>query len=167
MLVFYFCSMENVTLEVNKSYVYDEVAKTTAYVGSKMLVEDANAYDRIFTTDEDRLLLERFWVETCNVATNQFKPFLVSLGSQPISHGVSLANNYVVELELSSSFDTNLQEPISTSLFSFFVSSIVGKWFSFTNKPEANSYIEGAVSIMEDIMRKMYFKRKPIRKFNR
>lgn len=164
MLVFYFCSMENVTLEVNKSYVYDEVAKTTAYVGSKMLVEDANAYDRIFTTDEDRLLLERFWVETCNVATNQFKPFLVSLNPQPISHGIELEKNYVASLELPSNFDSSLQEVISTSLFSFFVASIVSKWFTITDKPDAERYTAEAVSIMDDIMRMLFHRKRPKRK---
>lgn len=155
--------MKNVSLAVNKAYVYDEVAKTTAYAGAKMMVEDVNAYDRIFTTDEDRLLLERFWVETCNAATNQFKPFLVSVDSQPISHGIDLTRNYKVELELSSSYDDNLTEAISTSLFSFFVASIVSKWFAFSNKPEAENYVLGSASIMDDVMRKIYYKKKPTR----
>lgn len=155
--------MKNVSLTVNKAYVYDEVAKTTSYAGAKMMAEDINAYDRIFTTDEDRLLLERFWVETCNAVTNQFKPFLTSINSQPVSHGVDLTRNYVVELELSSSYDNNLTEAISTSLFSFFVASIVSKWFAFANKPEAESYTAGAIGIMDDVMRKIYYKKKPTR----
>lgn len=155
--------MKNIRLTINKAYVYDEVAKTTAYAGAKMMVEDATAYERIFTTDEDRLLLERFWVETCNAVTNQFKPFLVSIDSQPISHGVDLARNYSVGLELSSSYDDNLTEAVSTSLFSFFVASIVSKWFAFSNKPEAESYAVGAATIMDDVMRKIYYKKKPTR----
>jgi hypothetical protein len=152
--------MKNITLTVNKAYVYDEVAKTTAYAGAKMMAEDATAYERIFTTDEDRLLLERFWVETCNIVTNQLKPFINSVESQPISHGVDLMRNYNVELELSSSFDDNLTEAISTSLFSFFVASIVSKWFIFANKPEAESFTIGAAGIMDDIMRKIYYKKR-------
>lgn len=155
--------MKEITLTVNKAYVYDEVAKTTSYAGAKMMAEDINAYERIFTTDEDRLLLERFWTETCNTATNQFKPFLISLNSQPISHGVDLTRDYTVELELSSSFDENLTEAINTSLFSFFVSSIVSKWFAFANKPETEGYVAAAASIMDDVMRKIYYKKKPTR----
>ena len=34
--------MKNITLIVNKAYVYDEVAKTTAYAGLKMMAEDAS-----------------------------------------------------------------------------------------------------------------------------
>jgi hypothetical protein len=68
--------------------------------------------------------------------------------------------NYNVELELSSSFDDNLTEAISTSLFSFFVASIVSKWFIFANKPEAESFTIGAAGIMDDIMRKIYYKKR-------
>ena len=85
--------MNNITLTVNKAYVYDEVAKTTAYTGAKMK-DDADAYDRIFTTDEDRMMLERFWVEACNGATEEFKQFIVNVSDQPESHGVELDKNY-------------------------------------------------------------------------
>lgn len=155
--------MKNITLTVNKAYVYDEVAKTTSYTGLKMMAVDNDAYNRIFTTDEDRLLLERFWVETCNTTTSQFKPFIKSLNSQPISHGIDLSRNYTVELELSNSFDENLSEAMETSLFSFFVSSIVSKWFGFANKPEMESYTTEAVAIMNDLMQKIYYKKKPTR----
>jgi hypothetical protein len=85
------------------------------------------------------------------------------MDSQPISHGVDLARNYSVGLELSSSYDDNLTEAVSTSLFSFFVASIVSKWFAFSNKPEAESYAVGAATIMDDVMRKIYYKKKPTR----
>lgn len=155
--------MKNVTLTVNKAYVYDEVAKTTAYAGAKMMVEDTTAYERIFTTDEDRLLLERFWNETCNVATNRLKPFITSIDSQPVSHGIDLSRDYNAKLELSSSYDEALTEAINTSLFNFFVAMIVSKWFIVANKNEAESYATGAAGIMEDIMRKIYYKKKPQR----
>ena len=96
--------MKNIELKINKARVYDEVAKTTSYTGVKMQ-GDESAYDRIFTTDADREMLERFWVEACNGATEQFKPFLVSVTDQPMSHGVELDKDYEVKLELSSSFD--------------------------------------------------------------
>jgi hypothetical protein len=155
--------MKNVTLIVNKAYVYDEVAKTTSYAGAKMMAEDSTAYDRIFTTDEDRLLLERFWNETCNMVTNRLKPFIISIDSQPISHGIDLSRDYKVELGLSSSYDDVLTEAINTSLFNFFVAMIVSKWFIVANKAEAESYAVGSAGIMEDVMRKIYYKKKPQR----
>ena len=154
--------MISVTLTVNKANVYNEVAKTTSYTGAKMQ-GDESAYQRIFTTDDDRMMLERFWVEACNAATEQFKPFLTSVSSQPEGRGVELGSNYVVGLSLSSSFDSTLTGSIGTSLFSFFVSVIVSKWYKFTNKGEAESYAADALGMMEDIMRKIYYRKKPSR----
>ncbi len=152
-----------ISLIVNKANVYDEVAKTTSYAGSKLMYEDTSAYNRIFTTDEDRLLLERFWVETCNITTEQFKPFIVSVSSQPISHGVDLSQNYIVELEVSSAFDTALTQSVETSLYSFFVFAITSKWYAFTNKTDVENIGSEATNTMESIMRKIYFRKKPAR----
>lgn len=154
--------MKTIELTVNKANVYDEVAKTTSYTGQKMQ-GDATAYDRIFTTDDDRMMLERFWVEACNGATEQFKPFIVSVSDQPVSHGVELDKNYVVKLELSNSYDESLNGSIGTSLFSYFVAMIVSKWYKFTNKGESESYGTDAVGAIDDVMRKIYYRKKPTR----
>lgn len=154
--------MNNITLTINKAYVYDEVAKTTSYIGAKMQ-NDEDAYNRIFTTDEDRMLLERFWVETCGAATEEFKPFIVAVSAQPESHGVDLTKNYEVELELSSFFDTRLKDSIETSLFSFFVAAIIAKWCKVSNKGEAESYAGDANAAMLDIRSKIYHRKKPQR----
>lgn len=154
--------MIDVNLTVSKQKVYDEVAKTTSYTGAKMQ-DDAAAYDRIFTTDDDQMMLERFWVEACNAATEQFKPFLVNVSTQEEGQRVDLSHNYEVELELSSSFDQSLTSSIETSLFSFFVSFIVSRWYKFTNKDEAESYGADSVSMMGDVMKKVYYKKKPVR----
>ena len=149
------------TFIVNKANVYNEVAKTTSYTGAKM--EEDAAYQRIFTKDEDRLMLERFWNETCNAATDQLKQFIKSVSSQTMDTTIHLDENYEVTLELSSSYDTNLTGSAQTSLFSFFVSSIVSKWFKFTNKQETDSYVQEAVGLMNDVISKIYWKKKPTR----
>ena len=108
-------------------------------------------------------MLERFWVEACNGATEQFKPFLVSVTDQPMSHGVELDKDYEVKLELSSSFDESLTGSIETSLFSYFVAMIVSKWYKFTNKGESESYGGDAVGAIDDVMKKIYYRKKPTR----
>lgn len=154
--------MIEIGLTVNKVGVYDEVAKTTSYTGAKMQ-EDSMAYGRIFTTDDDRMMLERFWMEACNVATQEFKPFLMSVSGQQESHGMELERNYEVALEMSSSFDERLVPSMQTSLFCFFVNYITGKWYKFTNKAETEQYITEANVQMLDVKKKLYFRRKPTR----
>lgn len=154
--------MVELILHIQKLSVYDEVAKTTSYTGAKMQ-EDEGAYDRIFTTDADRLMLERFWNEACDGATEQLKPFLNSAVTQNVSHGVDLTADYDVTLALSNSYDRNLDASVLTSLYSYFVSFIVSRWYKFTNKNEAESYFNDAVGMMDDVMRKLYYRKKPTR----
>lgn len=158
--------MNNVTLNIKKDDVYNEVAQTTSYAGKKMDGDD-KAYERIFATKSDRSMLERFWDESCNAATDTFKPFIVT-----VSNKVTITNEdkttsevegYSVRLLLSSMFDTNLQGSIEASLFSFFVASIVAKWCKFTDKQETESYTNDAESSMRDIKSKIYYRKKPTR----
>ena len=140
-------------LQVNKEAVYNEVAKTSSYTGAKM--EDESAYERIFTTEEDREMLERFWNESKNAIAGSLKKFLAS--------ETEADGTYTLTLELSASFDESLLESMERSLFSFFVMNITAKWYTFTNKGEATDYAAGAATNLEDIMRKAFFKKKPRR----
>ena len=152
----------SVTFTVNKANVYTEVAKTTSYAGVKKAA-DGSLYEQIFTTDEDRLMLERFWNEAANAATDLFKPFLVSASSTTQSHGVNLAGNYVAQLEMSSAYDTALNNSVQSSLFSYFVNYIVSQWFIFTNKEEAKGFAQEAAAMILDVKAKIYYRKKPTR----
>lgn len=146
--------MKKLILSVNKADVYNEVAKTTSYTGAKM-ENDATAYTRIFTTEEDKDILERFWNESKNSVAGDLKKLL---NEEKEENGT-----YTLTLEVSSSFDDNLIASMQRSLFSFFVMSIVSKWYIFTNKKEAESYATSALGDMEDVMRKAYYKKRPTR----
>lgn len=144
-------------LKVSKAKVYEEVAKTTEYTGAKM--DDANAYEKISTTDEDAIMLERFWDESKNTICQSMKKVLQSEGESD--------GDYVLTLALSSAFDVSLKESMERSLFSYFVMNITAKWYTFANKSEATGYATEAATYIEDIMRKAYFKKKPSRpKYN-
>ena len=146
--------MTSVTFTINKEQVYEEVAQTTAYTGSKM--DDEHAYDRIFTTDEDKSMLERFWSESKNTICNSLKKLL-------LSETEADDGNYTLSLGLSNSFDEALKDSMQRSLFSYFVMNITAKWYTFTNKQEAKGYASEAATYIEDVMRKAFFKKKPTR----
>mgnify|MGYP003307805544 CR=1 FL=1 len=145
---------------VQKVEVYNEVAKTTSYTGIKMSGAD---YERIFTTDEDRMMLERFFNEAANNLTDLFKPFITQVSDTAPLHCFDLGRNYEVELELSSSYDENLNGSIQSSMFSYFTNFIVGSWYKFTNKGEAEGYLGDATALLLDIKSKLYFRKKPRR----
>ena len=152
--------MISATFTVSKAEVYNEVAKTTSYTGIKMSGED---YERVFTTDEDRMFLERFFNEAANGLTDVLKPFLVTVSDTSPLHCIDLSRNYVVALELSSSYDEHLNGSIQSSMFSYFTNFIVGNWYKFANKSEAAEYLANAASMVLDIKSKIYYRKKPRR----
>lgn len=154
--------MASQTFTVNKANVYTEVAKTTSYTGAK-LAADGSAYEQVFTTDEDRLLLERFWNEASNAMTAVFKRWMTSVSSAAESHGVSLSSNYQLVADMPTAFDSNLVDSIKSSMFSFFVNYIVGQWYKFANKAESEDFLKLAASQMDDLTMKAYYRKKPTR----
>lgn len=154
--------MAQFTITIKKLSVYDEVSKSTAYSGAK--AEDDSAYERIFATDANRDILERFWAETCSAATAEFKPFISNVTEIEESRNVDVTKDYVVTLLLSNSFDANLKNSMENSLFSFFVNNIVSKWLKYADKTDAPTFANDAATAMLDVKAKLYYRKKPTRK---
>lgn len=158
--------MTGVTLTIDKAEVMDEVAKTTAYEGKKAVGEEG-AYERIFATEEDRAMLRRFWDEAASAATESMKRFLVAAGDtySAEADGKSVEREgYTVRLELSGSYDTALTPSVEKSLFSFFVNAIVGKWNGFVKEGQVERYEGEAAAALQDIMSKLFYRRRPTRR---
>lgn len=147
---------------VHKAKVYTEVAKTTSYGGAKKTL-DGSSYETVFTKDEDRIMLERFWNEAANAVTDIFKPFIVKVSSAEQAHDVDLGQDYVAELSMPGSFDTTLVDSIQSSLFSFFTDFIVSRWYKFADKEDAQTFESDAAMMLEDVKAKIYFRKKPKR----
>lgn len=147
--------MASITLNVNKADVWSEVAKTSGYTGDKMTDADENAYERILITDEDQKSLQRFWEEAVAVANDQLKEMLET--ASPMN------SDYRVTLHVSKSYDQVLNSSVQAALTSYFISAIVGRWYKFSNKGEAESCFSEAASMMDDVLRKLYSRKRPRR----
>ena len=149
--------MIEIILTVDKEKVYREVAKTTEYIGSKSQTDETD-YDLVSTTDEDKEMLERFWNESKDLISDSLKKVLLEAKEM-----VATSTTFNLKLGLSGSFDSNLKDSMQSSLFSFFVTNIVSKWSTFTNKQESTDYAAEAAGYIEDIRKKAFFKKKPVR----
>lgn len=148
--------MKSIEINISKSEVFEEVAKTTAYIGAKKVDGSGAAYDRIFTTNEDKNMLERFWLETADVMTNILSQFL---------NGVpSTSSSYAVGLVMSDRFDTSLSDSLNSSICSYFVNSILSKWCDITDKDNVKEYTDKAGALLVNINDMLFFKKKPTRK---
>ena len=148
--------MADFTLTIKKNDIYEEVAKTTAYIGKKATVDDGkSAFDQIFVTEADLSMIERFFNESLDALRNVLKRF-ISGGS-----GVDGTINW--ELEMPSRFDGNLLDSINSSANSFLVNSIIGKWCEIVANEKVKEYADNAVSLLLDIKDKAFYKKKPTR----
>nr|DAQ19648.1 MAG TPA: hypothetical protein [Caudoviricetes sp.] len=148
--------MADFTLTITKSDVYEEVAKTTAYIGAKNKLEDGkSAFDQVFVTDADLTMIERFFNESLDALRNVLKRF--------ISGGSGVDGTITWQLEMPSRFDDNLLESINSSSNSFLVNSIIGKWCEITANDKVKEYADNAAALLLDIKDKAFFKKKPTR----
>ena len=146
--------MTTITLNVGKDTVWEEVAKAASYTGGKM-TGDKDAYERIMLTEDDRKSLQRFWEEAAAVANDQLKEMILSASP--------MAEDYSVELEVSNSYDTQLNGSVQTALEGYFVAAILARWYKFANKGEAQGYAADAGAMMQDALRKLYSRKRPQR----
>lgn len=143
-----------IELSVNRADVYKEVAQSTSYTGAKM-EGDENAFDRISTVDEDQSELQRFWDE-CRAEVAQ--AFVRMIDSESMD-----GDDYTLVLDVSSAFDEALLPSMNLGLFSYFVQSISGKWYVYTNKSEAADYATESKTLLDEVRQKAFFKKKPER----
>lgn len=171
--------METITILVYRRDVYDEVAKATDYTGSKLIDVDAGARDRILAGDDDLAGLSRFWDESVSACNENFKELLQewfcgypaetlaapSANAVPAGGaGIIAGDNsycYSATLEVSKSFDKRLASSISSTIRSYFIASIIGQWFKFANKGEANDYFTQAAEMLESAERMLYSRKRP------
>ena len=148
--------MADFTLTIKKNDIYEEVAKTTAYIGKKATVDDGkSAFDQIFVTEADLAMIERFFNESLDALRNVLKRF-TSGGS-----GVDGTINW--ELEMPSRFDGNLLSSINSSANSFLVNSIIWKWCEIAANDKSKEYADNAAALLLEIKDKVFFKKKPTR----
>lgn len=152
-----------IILTIKKAAIYDEVAKLTGYVGAKTIEDTGKAYDRVFTTDDDRLMLERFWREAVGSITDEVKRFITDVSSPGNGQSVDISEVWTANLEMPSNFDSNLTDSINDSLLSYSVNAIASKWFAITNKEESEKYAGMAVVVGNEVKSKLYYRKKPQR----
>jgi hypothetical protein len=145
-----------ITLSVNLSDVLEDIAQSTHYSGEKARVGgDASGFKRISSTKADKNLFSRYITEASSTVTEKIKPFLVSLSNT--------STLYEAVLEESSSFDPLLVPSINTSLTTFFTSYVLSRWYNISNKADASTCEADAIAALNDVMRKLYYRRKPTR----
>lgn len=126
--------MRDIRISINKDKVYEEVAKTTAYIGGKTL--DANGkslYDQVFVTDSDREMLEGYWnaaIDDVSVALDSVLAWQTSYSGEEEAFGLRVSNL----------FKESLIKTLQSSVFSYVVNKIVAGWCSVVATDKVENY---------------------------
>ncbi len=143
------------TLTINQLTVIDEVAKTTEYIGAKLIDTDTNAYLRISATDADAEMLQRFWQEGKENICGALRRIITYEGIE--------GDDYCIELWRPDSADPSLISAIESGFLSYFVQYITGSWLALVGNDKAGEYLAKSAATLADIRRKILCRRAPVR----
>ena len=149
--------MADITIQIDKQEVYEEVSKVTAYIGGKNV--DANGktlYDQVFITDADKEMIDSFFSSaTSNVAT-ALEHTLKDMETNDIGFNLTL--------RMPGNFRTTMEKPLTESIIEYIENSIVAAWCDITKKDE-ESYATNASALLQQINAMQYLRQRPKRNF--
>lgn len=149
--------MQKLNISINRDKVYEEVAKTTAYIGGKNL--DANGkslYDQVFVTKADREMLEGFWLDAIGDVS-------AALGSVLVTEKSDSDEEEIFGLRVSSLFKGSLAKTLESTAFSYVVNKIVAEWCLLVSKDKANEYLSKANALLDKMDALLYMRKRPTR----
>lgn len=149
--------MADITIQIDKQEIYEEVSKVTAYIGGKNV--DANGktlYDQVFVTDADKEMIDSFFSSaTSNVAT-ALEHTLKDMETNDIG--------FILTLRMPSNFRKTMEKPLTESIIEYIENSIVAAWCDITKKDE-ESYATNASALLQQINAMQYLRQRPKRNF--
>lgn len=149
--------MRDIRISINKDEVYEEVSKTTAYIGGKSL--DANGkslYDQVFVTDADREMLEGYWnasIGDVSVALDSVLAYQNSYSGEEETFGLRVSNL----------FNESLVKTLETTAFSYVVNKVVAEWCLVVSKDKAEDYLSKANALLVKMDAILYMRKRPTR----
>ena len=118
----------NQLIEIDQRAVFEDVHLSTNYGGAKM-AQDGSLFEHVRTDEYNDEILSRYWSESQAAVDVAFRRIKAS--------SVDANGRYTLVLNVGSNFDTENVVGIERALHSYFVKSIVSRWYALTNKEES------------------------------
>ena len=149
--------MADITIQIDKQEVYEEVSKVTAYIGGKNVDTNGKTlYDQVFVTDADKEMIDSFFLSaTSNVAT-ALEHTLKDMETNNIG--------FILTLRMPGNFRKTMEKPLTESIIEYIENSIVAAWCDITKKDE-ESYATNASALLQQINAMQYLRQRPKRNF--
>lgn len=150
--------MQEIKLEINKGDVYEEVAKSTAYIGSKTFDDSGkNRFEQVFVTDADRVMLERFWQGAISSLQPVFGGILreITASEEGILFVLKVTDNYPMVFE----------DSLKSSTIEYIENKILAEWCAVSAKGETEKYVNESGALLMQINNLIHKRCRPTRVF--
>lgn len=146
-------------INISRASVMEEVAKTTAYIGSRKADgTDAATYERIATTEYNGELLDRFYNEAVNLLRQALHLYATS-DSSPIA---DTQKDATVILRMPSNWDKGKVD-VNYEAFLYVVHYILSRWSEMVDKDNAEAIAGEATGHLQIIAQAINKRLRPIR----
>lgn len=154
-----------VNIKISKAQVLEEVAKTTAYIGSKSIsAEDPGAYSRVSTTTANQEQLDRYWMSACTEASHAMRGWVSQVNKHLLTGRVDMSRDYEVTLHMPENWHTALIDPLKEALMNYLVNAIVSHWLMVTKKEDAQAYAILAADALRKVKEILLTRKRPGRR---
>lgn len=151
--------MQNLIITISKASVYDEVAKTTAYLGAKNVdANGKNLFDQVFVTDADKAMLEGFWsdaIKNLTFALQRNVGKVNEVGDEDGSVGIGLG--------MTDNWNDKLKGALNECFQQYVVNKILADWCGISHKDMVEQYTAKATEQLQEISNLVYARKRPTR----
>lgn len=155
-------NMNKATIKIDKDSIFEQIAKKTSYIGSKM--KDEDAYDNIFTTDEDK----EFFEEHFELAHAECVEMLFPYAMKEITDSEETQNDgYSIVITVSKEMSQTTVSLVERQINEYIVSRLIAEWMMVCNIDSHSYWLERYTSIRKQINRTLLSRMKPLRRTSR
>ena len=150
--------MQEIKLDIDKTDLYNEVAKTTAYIGGKNVDANGNnLYKQVFVTNADREMLQRSWSE----AVDNVNTVLGNVLKQSVDED----EDWCIDLVMPNNFPKEMTQTLQSTITNYAVSKMVADWCAIVDKEEVETYVNQSGALLAQMGSITYKRRRPVRNF--
>ncbi len=155
-------NMNKATIKIDKDSIFEQIAKKTSYIGSKM--KDEDAYDNIFTTDEDK----EFFEEHFELAHAECVEMLFPYAMKEITDSEEVKDDgYSIVITVPKEMSQTTVSLVERQINEYIVSRLIAEWMMVCNIDSHSYWLERYTSIRKQINRTLLSRMKPLRRTSR
>ena len=150
--------MKQLTIEIPKETVFEEVARTTAYLGAKGALAAASGeiYDRVATDEADSPLLGAYLDEAVASLVQRLKGMVMALNVTPERVRVTFA--------LSGSYDDAMTPVVEQGFTAYLTAAVTADWLRMADPAKEARWREEALAKADALTGAIYFRKAPCRR---